>query len=902
MRDDLPQGRITLLLTDIEGSTRMLQQLGAEGYARAQAEHRDLLRKAFTAQAGVEVDTQGDAFFFAFPTADGCLIGAITATRALAAHDWAHQGSVRVRMGMHSGEAQRTEEGYVGVTVNKAARIAALGHGGQILMSAETRELLNADDSEVADSPPVLREMGEHRLKDLDGTHALYQVVIPELPADFPPLRSVASRPNNLPVPLTPFVGRSELVTRVRDLISENDVRVVSLVGPGGMGKTRLSIRVADELLHRFEDGAFFVGMVSITEARFTIPEIARTVGIKEATGQSPIDSLCAGLAEARMLLVIDNLEQVPGAAREVAGLLARCPGIKILATSRQPLRLTGERVFRIPPLSLPKPGERLSVAKIGQFEAVRLFVDRGSAANADFSLTAENADIVVSICRKVDALPFGIELAAARLQTMDAGKLLKVLDRRLKVLTGGTGDMLDHQQTLRDLIGWSYDLLNEDERRLWERLSVFEGGCAFDAAEFVCNEDDDYLMEVDVDELAGKSLLNIEFTPGSSFDKVVTGEDAERRILMLETLAEFAREKLKDRDDAQGIAARHSEWFLQEAERAANEMRGPNLTSWLTELDREQANLRAALERLLTQPDTVEQGRSLSGALWFYWYERGQLSEGQRWLEQALASGAQEASPARARVLLGLANLLRSQNLPAEARPHCVQALADFEALGQEEDSADARCQLGVIELYLGNLDAAADLLEKGVATLRALGNQGRLAFSLVCLGALEQIKGSYDAAADWYRQSLELGRASQDANYVATALLNLGEVTRLQGDDLTAARFVRDSLVIYHELNVRNAIAYALELLAGIDLDAGRADEAVQLFAGATRLREEIHSPLESFNLERYEKDLASARNQLGADDYERLWREAQLRTLGETIALALLDDAQQAGRRSA
>ncbi len=888
MRTDLPAGTLTLILTDIEGSTRLLNRLGAEGYAQAQADHRTLLRKAFADHGGVEVDTQGDAFFYVFPTVIGGLRGAVAAQRALAHFEWPPGATVKVRMGMHTGEPQRTEEGYVGMTVNTTARISSAGHGGQVLMSEHTADLL---EKELAGDEITLRDLGEFRLKDLDEPQRIHQIVIPELPSDFPAPRSVETRPNNLPVPLTPFVGRARLVVQVRDLVLEPSVRAVTLLGPGGTGKSRLALRVASELLPKMGDGAWFVGLAAVHDPELVTSQIAASLGLKEEGGKPLIDTICEYLLERELLLVIDNFEQVQAAARTVADIMRRCPRVKMLVTSRQPLRISGERGVRVPPLALPEPGQLPPLPKIAEFEAVRLFVDRAQSAQFDFELTEGNAATVVEICRRVDALPLAIELATARLYEMDVAQLLAALDKRMAVLTEGAVDLLDHQRTLKDLVAWSYDLLEPDEQRLWRRLAVFSGGCFLDAAEAVCDTDDEYELEQDAPALAMKSLLSVEFVGGTSADQVTGGMKSEQRISMLETLREYAVEKLAESGDATLLQGRHAEWFTGVAEAAETELRGPRVDAIARRLDADLANFRIALKRSLDQAAHVDLALRTGAALWFYFYQRGFLSEARNWLESALDAKASVDPAIKARALLALANLERHLQAAAKARSHAEEALTVYRELGDKGGIATALGQLGMVAQYVDDFDAAAAYLEEAVPLLRELDNLERLTVTLVALGGLRQLQGDLVAAEAHLADSLHIARDLNDPHHIATALVNLGEVEQLKGETQAAAQHLRESLVVYHDLGLKNCIAYCLEMLAAIDNTEGRPGEAAQLFGAADRLREEIGVPVESFNRARYDQDLGAVRQALGTD-FESHWNSGRVLDTARAVGIAMHD----------
>lgn len=892
MRDDLPKGHVALLLTDIEGSTRLLHRLGAEGYGRAQAEHRQQLRAAFRQHDGVEVDTQGDAFFYAFPSTAQCLRGAVAGTRALARHTWFHGDPVKVRMGMHCGEPQPTDEGYVGMVVNTAARVAAIGHGGQILLSADAATEI---DVASADLDVTLRDLGSHRLKDLDEQQHLYQVVIPELPSDFPPPRSAELRPNNLPVPLTPFIGRAQLVSQVRDLVLNPSTRAVTLLGPGGTGKSRLALRVADELLHALEDGAFFVGLASIRDPALVLPSVASALGLKEEPGRPLLETLKEHLAPKQLLLLLDNFEQVHKAARDVAAMLAACPGLKVITTSRQPLRITGERGVPVPPMALPNRDEPLPpLPVVSEFEAVRLFVESAIGARWDFELTEDNAADVVEICRRVDGLPLAIELATAKLYAMPVSKLLASLDHRLQVLTDGAVDLLDHQQTLRDLVAWSYDLLEPGERQLWRRLAVFTGGGTLEAVQSVCNAGGKFQIPRDVDDLAAKSLVNLEFDPTAQVEGDA-GDHSARRVTMLETLREFAVECLMQEAEAGDILTRHSTFFRALAEHAAPCLRGPEVDVWLARLDKDLLNFRAAMEYGFAGQTRADHAVGIAGALWFYFYERGLFSEGRRWLEQAVTADAELAATAPA--LLGLANLERIQGTPDMARSHCEAALTAYRTLNDEGGSADALSQLGAIFQHLGDMAEAEACLTEAAELQHRTGARGRLSFTLVLVGALKQLRGDLAGAQQDYAQSLVLGRELGDRNYIATALVNLGEIQLLQDQRQDAAAHLHESMAIYQELGVRNAVAYCLELLGGIAAADADCHKAAVLFGCADRLRELLDAPVESFNRERYDRDIQMARQGAGESEFAAAFERGRNLALEEAVRLARVDQAATA-----
>ncbi|MEM6708986.1 MAG: tetratricopeptide repeat protein [Pseudomonadota bacterium] len=877
-RTDLPTGTVTLCLTDIEGSTRLLNRVGAEVYARMLAVHRDVIRNCVHRYGGVEVDTQGDAFFLAFPAAAAAVEAVAAIQRGLIDAPWEGQEPIAIRIGLHTGEPQRTDEGYVGMDVHEAARVSALGHGGQVLLSERLAR-------EVAPELPdnlALRDLGEHLLKDVPEPQQLFQLQIEGLRSDFPPLRSRASAPNNLPQTLTPFIGREPVIAELLDLIRAPQTRVVTLVGPGGTGKSRLGLRAADELLPSFKDGVFLVPLVSITDPKLVASQIATTLGIRE-TGEEPQVVLANGLRDREMLLLLDNFEQVQAATRVVADLARDCPGIKFLVTSREALRIAGARAFQVPPLDLPEEQDWHRYERVVDSEAVRLFVERARTARPEFELVPDNAALVAEICQRLDRLPLAIELAAARVATMPLDRILRGMQRRLKMLTGGGADLLVHQTTLRDLIAWSYDLLDEDEKRLWTRLAVFNGGATIAAAQAVCDLDDEFDIELDAESLAAKSLIRYEFSVTDSG----SGGEPGSRLQMLETLREFALERLREEPEYDELVERHRHWFASLTERAAAGYRGPDHEQWLAILAVELPNLRSALERAIKNQE--ERTALLFAArLWFFFYQRGLLSEGRTRLESVLKAFPQGEPALLGQCELGVGTLARQQNDVDVAWTHTLAARELFERAGDANGVADAESGLGSIAQRRGDLDQAEWHLSDALARFRALNNEERLSFTLTALGAVKHISADLDAAEALYQEALAIGRKRQDKNAVATALVNLGELAaeQLRLDD--ARRYTAESLQLYSELELNNAIAFTLEVLAGLSVDEHPATGVV-LLGAASGLRVRLNTPIESFNAERLARDEARLRTALGPAEFDRHWSLSQELSLTEVLRRA-------------
>jgi predicted ATPase/class 3 adenylate cyclase len=883
---ELPSGEVTLLLTDIEGSTRLLHRLG-ERYGEVLGAHRDLMRANFTRFGGAEVDTQGDAFFVAFPDAVGAMRATVACQRALAAFPWPEGAAVRVRMGVHTGHPSRTDEGYVGMELHTTARICSAGHGGQILLSDQTAAL--AGETLTADGL-TLRDLGEHRLKDIASPQRLYQVVIPELLSDFPPLRTQATRPNNLPTPPTPFIGRAREVAALRDLMLRSGVRVVTLTGPGGTGKSRLALRTATELLHRFGDGVFYVPLGTLRSPRLLPSAIAKALGVREKRGATLLEAIAEHLRDKEVLLVLDDAERVRAGMRDVAELLRSCPRIRVLATSREALRLLAEHEVQIEPLGVPERRGKARFQEIAQSESVRLFVDRAEAVSTGFALTPANAPAVAEICRRLDGLPLAIELAAARARNYEPEALLRALSSRLTILTDGAIDLPERQQTLRDAIAWSYDLLDPTEKIVFNRIGVFVGGCTRDAAHEVCDPEGALALEPALASLAAKSLLRFGFGQSAGAAKVVHPESKGDaiRFNMLDTLREFANEQLDSAGEGTPLRERHRAWCLELAERAEPRLRGADSSEWVDRLERDHDNLRAAIGGAL-EASQPELALRLGGALWFFWYQHGYWTEGREWLERALERGASAPAKLRAQALYGVADLARHQDQTEEALVACEDALILFRESGDDTGVARALSQLGYIREVRGETEAAAEALAEALGLFRRLGDLERISFTLVGLGALAHLAGDLARARANYEESLEIGRRLGDANATATALVNLGEVVQQQGDGARAAALYGESLALYARLGHMVAIAYCLEQIGSLDAQAGRFDRAARLLGNAAALRTEIGAPVEAFNRGRYDEALAALRAKLG-ERFDPLWSEGAELPREQVVKLAL------------
>ena len=582
MYADLPAGTVTLLFTDIEGSTCLLQQMG-EQYAHLLADCRRLLRAAFHQCNGYEVDSQGDAFFVAFAYATDAVSAAVTVQRALASHGWPEGVTVRVRMGLHTGEPQLCSEGYVGLDVHYAARIMKAGHGGQVLLSQTTRDLVEHDLPEGVS----LQSLGEHRLKDVERHGHLFQLDIAGLPAGFPPLTTLDAHINNLPAQTMPLIDREKEMARICQLLRRADVRLITLTGTGGVGKTRLGQETAARLLNEFAEGVCFVPLATISYPDLVVPTIAQTLGVREAGDCPLMERLKAYLRNRQLLLFLDNFEQVLAAAPRLSELLQGCPELKMLVTSRAVLHVYGEHEFPVLPLPVPDLSHLPESEALAHYAAVALFLQHAQAVKPDFQMTPTNARAIAEICARLDGLPLAIELAAARVKLLSPQALLARLAHRLEVLTCGAQDMPPRQQTLRNMLAWSYNLLDAKEQRLFRRLSVFAGGCTLEAVE---------AMYTTFGDMAEPVLDGVASLIDKSLVQKVEQEGEELRLLILETIREYGLECLAASGEMEATRQAHALYYLALAEEEAK-LEGPQQAAWL---DREHENLRAAKQWLL--------------------------------------------------------------------------------------------------------------------------------------------------------------------------------------------------------------------------------------------------------------------------------------------------------------
>ena len=871
MATQLPTGTVTFLFTDIEGSTLLLRELG-DRYAEVLRHHGEIVRRALEREGGAEIGTEGDSFFGVFASPAAAVQAVIETQRALAAQAWPQGVEVRVRMGLHTGEGTRVGTGYVGLDVHRAARIGDAGHGGQVLLSEATATMIRRSLPEGVE----LADLGEHRLKDLPHPERLFQLSIEGLPTDYPPLRSLDARPNNLPAQMTSFIGREDVIREVQASLEET--RLLTLTGPGGTGKTRLALEVAYRQLPAFVDGVWFVDLSAVTDASVVPTEIAIAIGATRDPRASVFECLEGHLRDRTMLLVLDNFEQVLDAAMAVEHLLLHAPGLKVVVTSRSVLSVYGEREYAVPPLKLPDPDSAQILDAPDRSESVTLFVERARDVRPDFELTAGNALAIAEICSKLDGLPLAIELAAVRVNVLTPQAMLPRLDERLSLLTSGPRSLPQRQRTLRAAVDWSYQLLEERQRRLFARLAVLSGGGTLDAIEAVADPE----LGVPVLDLLG-ALVD------TSLLRRTETSAGDVRFQMLETIREYALERLEAEPDAAEVRGRHARHFLALAVRAEPHLVGADQKEWLDRCDHEHDNLRAALKWSIEAGD-VRAGQEAAGALWRFWHQRGHLAEGRRKLEQLLqAPGADERTPERIKALTGAGGLAYWQNDYPAAERFYSEALDIANKLGDRRAVAE-----GIFNLSF--LDRIRDDVEEGMAKLRQVLEMARIiddrqlaADSLFLLGNQELREGIPDTGLPMVEEAIGMYRALGNQFATADSISGLGSFYRRVGDSEAAAAMQREALEIFVDVGNPTGIAMVLEEMAMVETIDGHYERALRLAGAADALKDQTGggAPAE---LMRSDESLAEARRHLDPEAAERAWTEGQEMGTDKAIAYAL------------
>ena len=854
----LPTGVVTFMFTDIEGSTRLVHELGDE-YPMALELHNRLLRDAFAHHGGVEVVTTGDGFFVAFADAPEALEAALDTQRALASQQWPQNAAVAVRMGMHTGEPTVVDGDYVGLDVHRAARIAAAAHGGQIVMSEATHARLK----ESVD----VKDLGTHHLKGLEEPEHILQVVAPGLRADFPALASL-SPPTNIPHRIDPIVGRSEEIHELRQLLIDGGERLVTIHGPGGAGKTRLAIHVAAGLLEHFTDGTFFVDLTPVTTEGVG-RAVADVLGLSLEQDASEFD-LSDAIGGKRMLLVLDNFEQVIHAADMVSTMVQNCSNLRLLVTSQVVLRVRGEYEFRLNPLSLPSDD---SVEAVLGSDAARLFAQRAAAACPGFEIRPSNAPAISRISRMLDGLPLALELAAARTRLFSVSELVDRLENGLGLLTGGSRDAPSRHQTLKATVEWSYELLSASDQVFFRDFAVFNGGATVAAIEAVIAAEQDALTALT--SLVEHSLIRRSEGEGES------------RFSMLQTIRSYALELLEADPDHGAIRDRHAEFYL---DLATTEREGRNRA-----LEEDLDNCRSALDWWLR---AAEAGRTDSGisalhladALGSFWYRHGHAIEGISWFERALAVATDPPPELHASALRRLGILVEGTRDQERARALFEEALGRYRAAGSETGEAACLNSLGVVMRSLGELDEAEDLLEGAAAIRRRLGDEAGLSTVISNLGITAADRGDFARSQELFETALSIDRKLKDEWATTVDASNLAVVHFEQGDPDLATRMSTQALHGFAESGDLDGIAESLEVAAGIAGASGDPVRAARLAGAAEALRTAAGLPLAPPDRARFDRWMATPRAAMSPEEFERYWKEGAAMTPQQATSYAL------------
>ena len=878
----------TLLFTDIEGSTRLWAQEPAR-MRRALARHDAFLRAAVESNHGAIVKTTGDGMYATFDDPLGGLHATLSIQRALADPTATSDIPLRVRCALHVGVVEHRDGDYFGTAVNQAARIMSAAHGGQALVSQSAADLL-------ADRLPAgvaLRDLGSIRLRDLAATTHVYQLVQPDLRQNFPALRSLEAIPNNLPQQMTSFIGRERELAEARALLG--GARLVTIVGPGGIGKTRLSLQIAADVLDAYPDGVWFIEFASIVDAGLVPKFIAQVLGLQEDANTPVVQALCVHVASRRLLLVLDNCEHLVDACANVADALLRAaPAVRVLASSREALNVAGEQTYPLPPLALPDP--ETSAADAARSDAGRLFVERARLRQPTFALSELNVKAVAQICARLDGIPLALELAAARVGVLTVETIAERLNDRFRLLTGGSRTALPRQQTLRALIDWSFDLLGAAEKTLFVRLSVFAGGWNLPAAEDVCTDPD----------LAPEDVLDL--LTGLANKSLVVPDGNGARYRMLETIRDYARDRLQERGESVALRVRHCKYFVKFAEDAEPHLEGgEDQPVWLVQLEIEHDNLRGALGWSLEEPEGAEADLRLTGALYRFWAHRGHAHEGRQWCDTALARTAgRPGTLARLKALHASGTLTWRLGDIIGARSLLEQALTMSRELGDRSYEGRVLSNLGGIAIHQADDAAAQAFLEQAVVIHRATDNpamearvlnnvaalaisRGRFAESeapleralalsrelhnpmeeataMSHLGYLAMRRGEFAQAQALHERALATARAFGVREFELEEMRHLGETVLAQGDATAARMHFRDALAASKEIGNQHEIVLCLEALTMLMVEAKGYEIAARVCGAADALRTAIATPRAYGEQEMYDETVAHCQQALG------------------------------------
>lgn len=859
-----PTGLVTFLFTDIEGSTKLAHDF-PETLPSALERHNETMREAVKLNNGFVFKIIGDAFCCAFGNADEAVRAAIDALIKLNSEKW-EDAVIKVRMGIHTGKSEWNGSDYMGyVTLARTQRIMSVAYGGQILISENTNEMF----SEKATDSVSVRDLGNRRLKDLIQPVKLFQILSSEIPADFPPLKTLDARPNNLPVQLTNFIGRETDISEIKKTLTNS--RLITLLGPGGTGKTRLSMQIAADMIDEYSNGVFIAEMAQISDPSLVIQTLMNCLGVNEVKGQSQELTLAEFLKDKEMIIILDNCEHLINECAELAEkLLIKCRKLKIIATSREALNSSGERTYRVPPLSLPDPNLKNSPEKLTQYEAVRLFIERALVINQEFRVTNENAPALAQICFQLDGIPLAIELAAARINVLSPEGIKDRLEDRFKLLTGGKRTALPRQQTLRALIDWSYDLLSEKEKLLWQRLTIFSGGWTFEASEKVCS--DEMLDEYEILDLLGnlidKSLVK------------ATETDHTFRYSMLETIRKYGNEKLNESGKRNELQEKHFNYFFDLARDSETGLTGNEQKEWINKIALENENIRECLNWSLTNKQ--ESSLKMSVALGKFWELRSHFTEGLETMRKCIDISEDADLIWKAKAIYWTGFFYIHQGKYAESKKYLNQCLAIFNETNNKEGEALTMISLATIGLFetdytnlflysekslnlskeinnssyiarnkqnmalglmqQGKHEAARSMFQESIIVYRELNDHVQLAKIIGNIGALEYLLSNFDKARSAFEESLKIRQELGDRQGISISLSNLGSVAYMIKDYDESERRLQESLEISEELGDKRILVTTIGTLGSIAIDIGDYSKAVKLHCRSVEIANEI------------------------------------------------------------
>ena len=846
-----PSGKVTFLFTDIEGSTKLAQDYPLT-LQKALERHHEILNKAVESNNGFVFEIIGDAFCCAFSNAEDAVKAAVDAQLNLIAEKW-NDAAIKVRIGIHSGEAEWNGNRYTGyITLARSARVMSSAYGEQIIISNSTYDLVKDKFDNVSDVNISFRDLGERRLKDVIQPIRLFQIMSLGLREEFPPLKTLDARPNNLPVQLTSFIGREEEIKKVKDLIRQT--HLLTLTGPGGGGKTRLALQIAADIIDDFSNGIWFIELAAVSDPAFTSHTLMKVFKLKEEQDKTPEDILCDYLKERETLIILDNCEQIIDSCAALAEtLLSICPKLKILATSREALRCRGEKTFSVSSLDIPDPNEKMTTEKLEQYEAVRLFIERALTADSDFKVNNENAPAVAQICYQLDGIPLAIELAAARIKILSVEKINEKLSDRFSFLTEGKRTALPRQQTLKAMVDWSYELLSGKEKLLLNRLSVFSDGCTLEAAEDICS--DNKLRKSEIldllSQLTDKSLI--------------IAIKSNQRYRMLETIRQYAGEKLAssenvdEKNELDSIMLKHLDFYTVFAEKAREKIEGESQKEWMEKIEYETFNFRVAILNSIVR-DKVEKGLRIAINLSRYWEIRGYNSEAKNYFEELLNAEKGVSPEIRANAYQWMGSFEWITGNYERSKSFYERSLSLNKETGNKKGIGILLNNLGLIANATGEYEKSKSMSEESCRYFREINDERLIADSLLNLGAPLINLRETEYAENVFNECLIMYRKLHDDRGIAMALTNLGSLAGMKSDFGKAMEFLNESLSIQRDLKDNRAMAVTLENMGSIEGNSGKFSEAEFHLTESIK----IHSELGN------KKGLAGAINALGFVKY--------------------------------